>query len=233
MRVITFNKGFSLVELLVAMSILIMVTLIGNYGYNLYARYWQKELGHYQEVFERIKGVSRLHNVIISIKPYLIRGDENEIYHYFEGTQSVLRSVVASSLTNPRYPAIFEMVVITNNNIKSLVYRERVMDTGPILNEKQLGDYSQEFTLLTNISDITFEYFGWENYQVRSQALNEQSGDLLTQRWFGLYSGKDTLIPPNVIRISIIDIDKKRTEFELPLTEVIEQQLEFHLNEEE
>lgn len=225
------NKGFSLVELLVSMTILIMVTLIGTYGYNLYARYWQKELGHYQTTFAQIRDVSRLHNIVTSIKPYIIKDAKGNAFHYFEGAQTVIRSVITSSLSNPDYPAIFELQVVDSGGVKSLLYKEKVMEEAPLLFESQIDDYDTQFKLLDNFSSITFEFFGWQHYRERAGALSGESDTYAPQAWFGAYSGKDTLVPPNIVKLRFVTSQKNVTTFELPIAEISEEQLEFYLSD--
>lgn len=226
----TLHLGFSLVELLVAMTLLIMVTLIGTYGYNLYSRYWQKELGHYQETFLKIKGVTQLHSAIKNIKPYIFKGGESGAYHYFEGSQKVMRSITNHALSHNGYPAAFELEATQLQGVNRLVYRERPMSSGPFFTEADISAYSFEVVLLEGYHDLTFEYYGWPSYQIRASTLSGDSETNEDQRkWYGLYSGKDTLLPPELIRLNYVDIDGELSVFELPVSQIVEQHLEFYL----
>lgn len=227
------NQGFSLVELLVAMTLLIMVTLIGTYGYNLYSQYWRKELGHYQETFANIKGVTQLHTVIKNIKPYIFKGGAKGVYYYFEGGQKVLRSIVTHSISDNAFPAAFELESIELNGVNQLVYREHAMSSGPMVREADIGNYVFETVLLEGYTDLTFEYYGWPSYQTRAINLfGEERANAEPRQWYGLYSGKDTLIPPDIIRLNYIDDAGRLTLMELPVAQISEERLEFYLSDE-
>lgn len=228
----SISSGFSLIELLVAMTLLIMVTLIGTYGYNLYAQYWKKELGHYQSTFRLIKDITQIHNLVKDIKPYVLKGGEKGAFFYFEGGQKIMRSVVAHALSNPNYPALFELELVQLYGVNHLVYRENVMDKLAVTSESQINAYPFEITLLSGFSDLTFEYYGWPSYQERAEFLASDGSNLDVREWYGFYSGKDTLITPDVVRISVVDESEQLSVLELPVPQIIEDHLESYLIDE-
>jgi prepilin-type N-terminal cleavage/methylation domain-containing protein len=196
------QRAFSLVEILVAMSILLLITFIGTYGHRTYSRYWQNELGDYQATFEKSIGATIFFQVVKGIKPYIVK-DDGKGFFYFEGGNQDLRSVTSKSLQFPEYPAVFEIVTEQTQNGKlALVYREFSMINGPVIEEPNDNAYVFERVLLTGIDHIAFEYYGWSNYIEKASFESKSAAN--TQRWYGLYSGKDTSITPSLIRITLL-----------------------------
>jgi prepilin-type N-terminal cleavage/methylation domain-containing protein len=207
------DGGFSLLEVLIAMTILLMVTFIGTYGYGLYSRYWQTELGHYQSAFDASKGVNILFKTLKDLKPYVVK-DREQGFHYFEGGNRILRSVTSHSLQYPDYPALFEIALEERQDKKQLVYRELSMKDGPVLNEPENVAYIFSIVLLNDVDDLVFEYYGWPNFIEKAKYESKSSQG--SPQWYGLYSGKDTLITPEIIKTTII-IDGKESVFEVAI----------------
>lgn len=205
--------GFSLLEVLIAMTILLMVTFIGTYGYGLYSRYWQNELGHYQATFDESKGALTLFTVVKELKPYIVK-DGEQGFHYFQGANRTLRSVTSRSLQYPDYPAVFEIAVEKKQGVNQLVYREFSMKDGPILDEPTNVDYAFEIVLLSELDDFVFEYYGWPNYIEKAKYESRSSEG--SAQWYGFYSGKETSIPPEVVKAKLL-IDGKESVFEIAL----------------
>ncbi len=205
------TKGFSLLEVLIAMTILLMVTFIGSYGYGLYSRYWQNELGHYQSAFDRSKGVTILFRTLKDLKPYIVK-DRNQGFHYFEGGNRILRSVTSRSLQYPEYPALFEIAFEEKQDKNQLVYRELSMREGPVLDKPSDVAYSFSLVLLDDVDDVVFEYYGWPNVTDKVK-FDSRSGENLAQ-WYGIYRGQDTLITPEIIKTTVL-MDGKQSVFEV------------------
>lgn len=216
------KKGFSLVELLIAMTLLLMITSLGTYGYGLYSRYWQAEFGDFESAVREVKGVTTLFKVLGQLKPYVLLNDKNEPYHYFEGGKSVIRSITSNSLKQPGYPAFFELKVLEESGKQRLIYRERAITGPPPIKNSDVLEYDVEITILEGFRDFSFEYFGMESYEewLLSQPVDKSN----SASWYGYYSGADTMLIPELIRVNIAhDLDLSSIRIQLP--DFMEQQL--------
>lgn len=230
-------RGFSLVELLVAMTLLLLVSFTGTYAYSLYSAYWNKQLGNFEQVFAEVQGIVSLQAILKHIDPYIIRSADIPVYHWFEGGKSVIRAVTSQSLTQPEYPAAFELKVVnTDDESFALIYREKVMSLSPVLFEGELDVYDNEIVLLQGLTNVSFEYFGWghfDDWQVASR--NDVQGDIaeVSERsWFGYYSGRDTLITPERIRVTV-EMSAKTAQFEVEISDFLKDDILMYLQSEE
>lgn len=198
------QSGFTLVELLIALAISMMVIFIGSLAYRTYSVYWEKELGRFNQEFALLKGVSNVHSIIRNIKPIVFKASGSGGYVYFEGGDSIIRSITSEAITHDN-PAAFEMRVVTGNGGRSsLEYREYSISTRPIITEDDIGMYSDAVVLLAGLEDIRFEYYGWASYGDFAASEEQGSGGMFNKReWFGLYSSKDTLISPELVKIKM------------------------------
>ncbi len=220
-----------MVELLVAMSILMLVTFIGNFAYSQYSRFWNNQLGEFEAVFDQAKGVSQLLAVVSDIQPYIVKNGDGVSFHYFEGGNQLLRAVVASSMSDESYPAAIELKVteLVASGEKQLVYRERVLDKAPLLTNQDTRGIDLETVLLTGFEDFTVEYFGYAHLD---QWYLAREGRAYSPSWFGFYSGEDTKIPPEAAKISFT-LNGESSSLIIPLRHFSPEQLEFygHQNE--
>lgn len=210
------QKGFTLIELLIAMTILLMVLYIGSYSYGNYSRIWHKEIGDFDSTFEQTKGITLLFSIIKNLKPYIIRDGQNKPFHYFEGGKSVIRSVTQRSLSDPGFPAVFEIVVEQQEQHRQLIYRERPLKGIVFRNERTLPSMTFETVLIEGFDDLQFEFKGSSDYLAwLKQNIREEPTD---ETWYGYYSGKDTLITPTTVKFTVQN-DLGTSSLQIPVTD--------------
>ena len=222
------SRGFSLVEVLIASTILLLVLFLGSYGYSLFAKYWADGAGTFEQKFADIKGLNIVHQVIKNTHPYIMKGGERGAYHYFEGGKSVVRGFTNHSVFAQEKMAFYELKVEENaNNLLDLVYRESVINEVPVVTERNIGQYNNKIVILTDINDVTFEFYGWRSYDlwVENNLLSRGGAP----EWFGFYSGQDTLVPPNLVRLSIT-LNGQVSTLEMSLSHFVNAQMRTYLS---
>ncbi|BDX07691.1 prepilin-type N-terminal cleavage/methylation domain-containing protein [Planctobacterium marinum] len=196
------QAGFTLIETLVAITILMMMIFIGTFGYQTYSVYWQKELGDFRSDLAEVRGVITLQRLIRNIKPIVFKGGNRGGYVYFEGGDSLIRAISNVSIASEDTAVAFEInVVQLDSGMVKLVYREYPIATQPLLSEDDIGDYQDEITIINGFEDIRFEYYGWQDYNDYAATQQLESNATFDKKWFGLYSAKDTLISPEQIKV--------------------------------
>lgn len=219
------TNGFTLIEILVALTILMMVLFIGSLAYRTYSVYWHKELGDFNADLAEYEGITRLQNLIRNIKPMVFKGGERGGYVYFEGGDSLIRAISNESVQTQNAISAFEISVVqdTSNTVR-VEYRESTVIDKPLLSEMDISGYSKPIVILKGFEDIRFEYFGWidfDNFSVEQHQDNTLTGE---KKWFGLYSGKDTLISPLQVKVRFKK-DGVWSELRIPLSQFLHKDL--------
>ncbi|MCC2606156.1 type II secretion system protein [Planctobacterium marinum] len=212
------STGFSLVELLITMTILIMVLFIGTMAYRQYSVYWHKEMGQFDEKLQTAKNIVQIHSIIKNIRPHMVKFEENVWGHYFEGASTLIRSVTEHAISQPGNAAIFELSVVADGESRTLVYREKPIVESPFFNYEADHQYTYEKRFDFRFDELQFEYFGWRHVDEYFTAL--ESPDRFSQAWYGAYSGRDSMVTPNIIRITIA-IDNRNSLLEVPVLQFI------------
>lgn len=213
-------RGFSLVEVLISLAILMMILFIGNLAYRTYSVYWYKDLGKFQTSVSELKGLLNVQDIIRNIKPMVLKGGKEGAYVYFEGGDSLIRAIGNEAIVNADVATVFELMVVPDNDISvRLEYKEFPISSTPVIYESDIGSYHEKIVVLRGFEDIRFEYYGWPNYSdflIADNTENEilQKNDKL---WFGLYSGKDSLISPEIVKLRLRQ-DGIWSEIDIPLT---------------
>lgn len=226
---ISKSMGFSLVEVLVATSVLMLVMFIGSYAYSTYSKYWKKELGEYSDSFSDVKQINNLYRIIRDVEPYIMKGGKKGAYFYFEGGKSVLRAATNNSISKPGFPALFEIKAVKNSmGGIDIIYSEFVLYENPVVVESELGEYNYSVLLVSNLDDFSLEYTGWGDYN--QWIANEEGWTQAAPGKFGFYSGKDTLIPPVSIEL-YLRIGQEYGEVSVPIAQFMREQLDFYLTD--
>ena len=222
------KKGFSLVELLVSITLLSMMIFIATFGYQQFSRYWDRDLGSYDFKFAQLKGLNILSRTLTDVKPYVVLDENGEPYFYFEGGVSVIRSVRANSVSNPNVPASFQIKVFEDENNEGKVgvtYSELPLNAENFKQPQTWEKYTYNITILSGLDDIAFSYLGWGHYDQLLES--EENSSELAQQVFGNYSGEDTLIIPSKISSEVI-IDGELFSFDTSLPFIREDLLDFY-----
>ena len=78
-------KGFSLLEMLVAITVLSIVIGISTYAYSLFIRQWDGHLGRFDEAQAKYQRLEWLSAALEDTLPYVVRDDEGQLGFYFLG----------------------------------------------------------------------------------------------------------------------------------------------------
>lgn len=168
------QSGFSLVELLVAMTLLAAIVAISGFAFQQFSRYWDGRLGAFDASFSEMRNGWLLTQVISRVQPYAVVNQQGLPRFYFEGNRNGFVAVSGESLSVPNAAAVIRLSLIENNDRTfDLVYEEAVMNDFPLTRLTQALAFSPPVTLFTKLRDPSFEYFGpiaLENEAARADA---------------------------------------------------------------
>ena len=196
------QQGFTLIELLIASSILMMIVLLGTYSYSLFADKWNKQLGHVNEVVQQVRTLTLLDQLLDGVVP-LVLNDNNYKSFYFDGTETQLTAISLNGIIRSAEPVVFRLSTETLiNGSQRVWYEEAGLQNLLILSEKQQLPFDAPLLLLENLAQIQFSYFGWESFEVKSQAAFEN--DISKGRvWFSNYNGQTRQLQPEKLSMKL------------------------------
>lgn len=158
------QKGFTLIELMLAMTLLMLVLFAGYYGYGLFTDKWQKRTQFYWQQTQQTLAFDAISRVFESTFPYIVNSDNNEPAQYFSGDQNRVIFVTTSPLFT-KETSVVEFKILQNENTYSLAYNEASMRGNLLLNQSDTIRWQHQIILLENLQNISFEYYGWKNLQ--------------------------------------------------------------------
>lgn len=204
------TEGFTLVEVVVTLTLIGFIVLIVSGTFRLGLIAWEKG-DSAKEEYQKVRIISQLmseqikSNIPFKIKTKKAEGD----YLAFEGKTNSLRFVSSLSLKT-RQPEGFVYVVYQLKEGKGgaggqlVLYEQRALNRDFF--EDELKEES-EISLLEGITDIRFEY-----YQEEDSSKNRKEG------WVEEWNAKETKEFPRALRMTILQKNGKGTEGESSIT---------------
>ncbi len=193
------NSGFTLVEILVTMSLLSMIVLVGSYAINVFGQRWDGRLGTFEETFIEVRNMMLVQEVLDCLVPYIAFNEEGQPFTYFEGNRNGFVAVSTQSLLSDDDFAVVRLSVEENEDRTfDVVYEEWPMDTHLLVSIGEPLSFSPPLVLFRSISDPIFEYYGWAD--VRDRPSDTKLGNL--KKWQENYDGVKALFAPEKARLS-------------------------------
>ena len=197
------TKGFTLVELMIASTILIMVMLVGTYAYSLFAKKWDEQLGNVNQAMWQIKELTLINSLLDGIVPLALFNQREGKGFYFIGEQQSLIAISLQGLVNQDQPVVFSLSLQLQGNENVLIYREASTSTNLILNTQQQIRYQHQLVLLKGLKNINFDYFGWPSFAVKARNSFEPSSRGPRASWYKKYNGQDAGLHPEKLTLSL------------------------------
>ncbi len=198
------NKGFTLIELMLATSLLMMVMFSGYYAYSLYSQKWQKRVQVFWHSTEQATALDSLHKALSSDLPYVVNCKDDKACIYFKGSNTSA-SFVSSSAIFSAEPALIQLRIeaISDSNNYNLIYQEQSIKHSLVLELEHQPKWQHKIVLLNNIADFNFSYFGSQSFVVAAQQLI--SDNLImedTRTWYQNHQSNVSRLLPEKIQIN-------------------------------
>jgi prepilin-type N-terminal cleavage/methylation domain-containing protein len=224
------DKGFTLIELMIAISILSLLLYTGSYMYSTLANRWNQELGEFNQHFAQSRSFILLQELLSGVMPFVIRDKQQADMPtmFFVGAEDSLLAVSRGGVVSSDYPEIFRLSALQNKNDKyDLVYQSASTKNTLLLDAQQQIEFEHRFTLIQNAEEIEFAYFGWPSFQIKNQSPENTPAQ---SRWFSNYSGVDRQLNPEKITVSVT-IDQHTARFAVTLDRNSQRFLEHYLSD--
>lgn len=201
----TLKSGFSLVELLLALSIMFAVLVLAATAYQLYTSSWKRDLSNIEQSYQRLRFNELMLDALQGIIPQAVTesAENNKIGFYFLGREEGFTAVSASPIYNVQAPAVIRIFREQNENGSlRLVYEEASLARQPLIYATQELPFSYRKILLDNLTSLEFSYYGWDSRNARLESLAEFDNEI-KKGWFTDYDGLARQFHPDQVRIEI------------------------------
>jgi prepilin-type N-terminal cleavage/methylation domain-containing protein len=193
------NKGFTLVELLISMSLLSLVLLLGNWSFSLFISKWEGRLGYFSEHVSQTKDYILLNDIVSSILPYVTK-HEKKIGYYFNASAKKVEAVSQSGVFHTNSPVVFKLSVEQVENGENYLLYQEVPVIDALINGQV--SYTHEKILIAKANNLSFSTFGWESVIDKINAedplVNSQG---VTPRWHENYNAAQVDLMPIKLQV--------------------------------
>lgn len=202
--------GFTLIELLIAISILSMLMLTASYSYSLIANRWDRALSSYDDIQIEAKNLNLLKDVLNGIQGYVVTDSNSQASLFFIGHDDSLLSITRSGLFSGEYGEIFRLSIEKKTDeTYSLVYQATSTEKLLLTKTTQSIDFEHEVILLSNLTQVDFNYFGWQDSELKSGPQAQPGA------WYNRFSGIDFKTLPTKYELVL---GKQNKSIRLPVT---------------
>ncbi|WP_286265486.1 PulJ/GspJ family protein [Thalassotalea atypica] len=210
----TKNSGFTLIELMLATSLLMMVLFSGYYAYSLYTQKWQKRVDTFWQGTQDGIAFDSINRMLASAMPYVIKNSQKKAEIYFKASSEEIEWVTASAIFS-QDAALVNISVVQDGNLSKLIYKEKPMQNFVLINENQINTEAPEFwvyqvTLLSDIKTINFSFYGWQSFEEALMFVNEETNidprNQPERAWYSTHQPQIKRILPEQIQITVQQI---------------------------
>lgn len=194
------HKGFTLIELMISISILTLLLFTGAYTYSLMSERWNKELGQFSQSAQLSKNVEILQRVLEGVHSFIVVDENRKPSFFFIGDSDSLLSVSRSGFYSNDFPEIFRISTIKNEQgLLDLVYQATSSQYVLLTGTDQSIEFEHQITLLKDIEEVSFSYYGWNSY--KNKSFRAETGS--KPNWSTRFSGIDNQIMPEQFKLTL------------------------------
>lgn len=192
-------KGFSLLEMLVAVTVLSMVIGISTYAYALFIRQWDGHLGRFDEAQARYQRLEWLAASLQDTLPYVVRDSADDFGFYFLGRDEGLTLVTMSPIFGIGEPALIRVFREPDaGGSWRLVYEEAPFAGSLLARADQRMEFRHRLVIARGLPRPVFRYFGWPDLQSRLMVGESPTDE---RAWFDEYDGLRQHFHPEKIEV--------------------------------
>jgi prepilin-type N-terminal cleavage/methylation domain-containing protein len=153
------QSGLTLIELLIAMAVMSMLTVIASYAFSLFSRDWTVVGGGYERAEGQFRRFELMQRAILDSLPWVVVREDGSEGLYFLGRSDGLTLVTASPVFSPDSLAVIRLIVEKVSNGRSrLVYEEAPLKELILLRADQTLPFKFRMTIMESATDIVFRY---------------------------------------------------------------------------
>lgn len=194
-------RGFSLLEMLVAVAVLSMVIGVSTYAYAMFIRQWDGHLGRFDEAQAQYQRLEWLAAALQDTLPYVVKDEQGALGFYFLGRDEGLTLVSMSPIFAIGEPALIRVLREPDaEDTWQLVYEEAPFAGTLLARADQRMKFRHRLVIAHGLPRLTFRYYGWSDLQAR--LLGGESQDYV-RSWFVEYDGLQRRFHPDKVEVRL------------------------------
>lgn len=205
-------SGFTLVELLISMTVMSMVIALGTYAFSLFTKDWD---GRSWSADRSVADFQRLDLVIAAVKgafPWAVRDQKGAIGFYFLGRDEGVTFVTESPVFSDDGPALVRIFRESVDRQQwQLVYEEAPLATESLRSADQVVPFKHRLLVFSAAQEIRFEFLGWDEQNRR--LADDLQGSVIPPQWWDEFDGLKRFHHPVKLRMVV---DGHATSFAMP-----------------
>lgn len=197
------NHGFTLVELLIATSILLLMMSLAMLSYQLFQRSWQQELSSVRSQYQKFRTNDLVSESLHGVIPYLV-SNNGQYGFYFLGREEGFTAVTDSAVFAAGTPAVFRLFrEQQKNGLFQLVYEEALLAGNPLMEATQDLPFKHRVVVSQDQKFINFGYYTQPSL-TDGVRIDEMTGDVsIVLRWLQQHDGIQSKTHPQLIKVDL------------------------------
>lgn len=188
-------RGFTLIEVLLAMMLLSIVMYIGSLSFSIFSERWSKELGGFNDEVIKARNILLLRKVLKTVSNHLYQSEKDEVVYFFKGNSKSVAFVTNEPIFNSDKNVLVKLTITAaDNGEEQLWYSESnlaLLSSDALTPERSL--------LLLQDNDIRFNFYGWQSVEDFNAYFENRTAQ---PQWSESYNAAATRQLPYAINLS-------------------------------
>ncbi len=203
------NKGFTLIEVLIATIILTGIIYLAAISYSVFLDTWGREIAADKGTLDRYRKQALLRASLESIYDYYVTDPADEkkgiYYPFFKGTATSMEFVTLSSVFYGDVPAVARLEVVRGQaepeagELCRLTYEEAPLDRNYVKYAGSSIRFKRSMVVYEGYQACRFRYFG----EWKTKFIPEKNGFETSYRWQNTFFGKERQTIPEKVEMML------------------------------
>lgn len=203
--------GFTLIEALLATTLMALLMLTASYVYNYISQNWDRQKGQFAIHSEKYININLVSKVLINSYAKLVypkdpysENPQQALGYYFLGRDEGFTAVSSNSVQFADFPAVYRVFREPQPNTPGywqLVYEEAPLTKFTIYHAEQELNFNFRRILLSDLPALSFEYQGFLSIQERTEKYEQAGSKGGEPDWYKEYDSFTTKQHPQAIEI--------------------------------
>ena len=200
------SNGFTLIEMLVTMTLLSAIIMVGSSAFALFSQRWDRQLDDFDDTLRYARDLAIVQRVLTSLIPYVVFSEDREPLIYFEGNRNGFVTVASQSAYVESTYVVARFSVVQDDKLRyEVLYEEWAMEEEILRSPTQNIEFNAPLVLFSGVESPIFEYFGHDSLQAKSGV--GAFGLPSLPRWMPSFNALDIGFSPEKVRLSFSTSD--------------------------